>query len=262
MLTAQGVTKRYPGGAEALRGIDLTLRKGAATGLVGASGCGKSTLARILARLEKPDSGRVELYGVAVSRREYHRRVQIIFQDSCGALDPRADVAGLLFEPIENFIRPPRSERRDIANGLLRNVGLGEELLTRYPHQLSGGQRQRVAIARALAADPEYLICDEAVSSLDADMRDVILDLIGGLCRERGMGCLFITHDIASAARICGDVRVMLDGRIVDGLSADNIASGPAHPYTRELRAYAFELGKYCRRENIPGAKGAKFGGA
>ncbi|MDR0433806.1 MAG: ABC transporter ATP-binding protein, partial [Gracilibacteraceae bacterium] len=167
---------------------------------------------------------------------------------------PRATVAQALDEPLRNFDRLPRALRAERARALLRLVGLDARFLERYPHELSGGQRQRVAVARALAPSPAYLVCDEPVSSLDAETRPQILELLRSLVRARGAGCLFITHDLAAAAGICDHVSVMFAGKIVETLPADRLADLAAHPYTRSLFVYAFELERCCCTETAPAA--------
>jgi ABC-type dipeptide/oligopeptide/nickel transport system ATPase subunit len=236
---------------EALRGVDIILRRGGVTGLVGESGCGKSTLARILCGFEQPDDGSVALEP-AVPAKSFRKNVQMIFQDASGALDPKETVAQALKEPLRNFERPPRGAFARRMAELLSAVGLGAELLSRYPHQLSGGQRQRVIIARALAAKPQYLICDEPVSSLDPDIREQILSLLKSLCKGKNMGCLFISHDLAAAAEICDRVCVMFAGKIVETLPAGDLSGLAAHPYTRSLFVYAFELERCCCTDTVP----------
>jgi ABC-type dipeptide/oligopeptide/nickel transport system ATPase subunit len=253
MLSASLIYKRYAGGADALRGVSMVLRPGEITGLVGESGCGKSTFARILCGLEPPDSGAVSLER-RIHKKEFRRRVQMVFQDANGALDPKATVSQALDEPLRNFGRLPRKIRAGRMRELLHAVGLGVQFLPRYPHELSGGQRQRVVIARALAANPEYLVCDEPVSSLDAGIRSQILELLRSLVEARNTGCLFITHDLAAAAEICDRVNVMFAGRIVETLPASLLADIAAHPYTRSLFAYAFELERCCCTETVPTA--------
>ncbi|MDR1603268.1 MAG: ABC transporter ATP-binding protein [Gracilibacteraceae bacterium] len=252
MLTANSIYKRYAG-AEALRGISMVLRPGEITGLVGESGCGKTTLARILCGLTPPDSGAVSLAGCR-PKKEFRRRVQMVFQDAGGALDPKATVAQALDEPLRNFGRLPRPLRAERALELLQAVGLEARLLPRYPHELSGGQRQRVVIARALAPNPEYLVCDEPVSSLDAGIRSQILELLRSLVQGRNAGCLLITHNLAVAAQICDRVSVMFAGKIVETLPAHRLADLAAHPYTRSLFIYAFELERCCCTETVPTA--------
>ncbi|MDR2658789.1 MAG: dipeptide/oligopeptide/nickel ABC transporter ATP-binding protein [Spirochaetaceae bacterium] len=221
MLTAVNVHKTYNNGINAVRGVSIAIEKGGMVGLLGESGCGKSTLARLLCCLEQCSKGAVELDGRiyngprlqckdVFSRKEFHRKVQIIFQDSNGSLDPRMTVGEAVAEPLGNFSliyrRASRKEKRRRIGEFLERVGLDAKKAQRYPHELSGGQRQRVVIARALAADPAYLICDEPVSSLDAESRDGILALLGALREETGMGCLFISHDPDISLRMCGGI--------------------------------------------------------
>ncbi|MDR1248280.1 MAG: dipeptide/oligopeptide/nickel ABC transporter ATP-binding protein [Treponema sp.] len=228
MLAAVNVQKTY-GSLHVLRGISVEIEKGATVGLSGESGCGKSTLARLLCCLEGCDRGAVELDGVvyngprsgfpkAAPFKKFRRAVQIVFQDSGGSLDPRMTVGRILAEPLGNFsldyCRSSREERDRRGGELLERVGLDRGKALAYPHELSGGQRQRVVIARALAADPEYLICDEPVSSLDAESRDGIVKLLVSLQQETGMGCLFISHDPALTERVSSRMYVMEDGVI------------------------------------------------
>jgi ABC-type dipeptide/oligopeptide/nickel transport system ATPase subunit len=151
----------------------------------------------------------------AGSLRDFYKRVQIIFQDSSGSLDPRRTVRETLEEPLDNYQRLSRTEKRRNIMELLERVGLPGEKAKRYPHELSGGQRQRVVIARALAVNPEYLICDEPVSSLDPESRDKIADLLSTLREQNRIGCLFISHDPELTARMTDSVLVMSAGKIL-----------------------------------------------
>ncbi|GHT78833.1 hypothetical protein FACS1894130_06150 [Spirochaetia bacterium] len=223
MLAAYNVQKTYRGGVHAVQGVSLRIERGAVLGLAGESGCGKSTLARLLCCLERCDGGRVELDGVvwnAAKRggrlREFYKRVQIIFQDSSGSLDPRRTVRKTLEEPLDNYQRLSRTVKLRAVMELLERVGLPAEKIKSYPHELSGGQRQRVVIARALAVNPEYLICDEPVSSLDPESRDKIAALLTTLQTQNRMGCLFISHDPVLTARMTGSVLFMSAGKILE----------------------------------------------
>lgn len=247
MLTVRDVAKDYPNGTRALRGVSLKLEKGGILGLVGESGCGKSTLARLVCALEGFQAGEIRLDGLSYrglagrARRLLRRRVQMVFQDSGGSLDPRRTVFQTLEEPLWNYRRLPRRALREEASVLLDAAGLDRAKGARYPHELSGGQRQRVVIARALAADPDYLICDEAVSSLDGESRERILEVLTKLREEKGLGCLFITHDVMLAVRMSRKVLVMREGRIVEELDAEDAegrkALCPQDPYTQALFA-------------------------
>ncbi|MDR2392846.1 MAG: dipeptide/oligopeptide/nickel ABC transporter ATP-binding protein [Treponema sp.] len=231
MLAAINVQKTYENIRHAVRGVSITIEKGMTVGLLGESGCGKSTLARMLCCLERCDKGRVELdggvyneprfqLGKAPPLKEFRKKVQIIFQDSNGSLDPRLTVRQVIAEPLENFClvyrRASRKEKHRRIAELLEWVGLDTEKARRYPHELSGGQRQRVVIARSLAADPEYLICDEPVSSLDGESRNGIVKLLTSLQKETGMGCLFISHDPVLTRRMSDRVHSMEDGKITE----------------------------------------------
>lgn len=244
MLQATGLTKEYAGNA-VLRGVDIALRPGEITGLVGESGCGKSTLARVLCGLEKA-GGRV---GPLSHEKP---RVQLLFQDSTGALDPRASVFSILKEPLDHAgKRLSRAEKKREMLALLQSVQLGGEVLSKRPHELSGGQRQRVAIARALAARPDYLVCDEPVSSLDGDTARAITGLLREIVRGRGLGLLFISHDLAVTAALCDEICVMFAGSIVERLPAAAVARA-WHPYTRSLFSYVVEMEKCCCTNSPP----------
>ena len=227
----------------AVDGVSLSVAPGEIVGLIGESGCGKTTLARIAACLMAPDRGTVRYAGRLVSgvpereRAGFRRGVQIVFQDPVAALNPRRRAGQLVAEPLRlHPIVPPHEIAAETAR-LLGAVGLSPGLAGRRPHELSGGQRQRVAIARALALRPEILICDEPVASLDVSVRAQILNLLLGLNRARGLGILFISHDLSVVRRIARRVAVMHQGRIVETGSGAEIWHAPTHPYTRTLVA-------------------------
>jgi ABC-type dipeptide/oligopeptide/nickel transport system ATPase subunit len=231
LLAALNVQKTYDNAIHAVRGVSIEIEKGVTVGLSGESGCGKSTLARMLCCLERCDKGIVELDGSiynglrlqfknVFSLKQFRGKVQIIFQDSNGSLDPRMTVRQTLAEPLDNFSllyrRASRKEKHRRIGELLERVGLDAGKARSYPHELSGGQRQRVVIARSLAVNPEYLICDEPVSSLDAESRDGIVKLLISLRKETGMGCLFISHDPVLVMQMSSRIYVMEDGRITE----------------------------------------------
>jgi peptide/nickel transport system ATP-binding protein len=212
--------------------------------LVGNSGCGKSSLALAVLGLTKARSGRVWFDGLELNLRSerawrpLRRRLQVVFQDQWSALDPRQRVGAALREPMAlHGIGGGRGERDERAAQLLREVGLAPDLLRRLPYELSGGERQRVAIARALAVGPELLICDEAVSSLDAVARAQVLDLLGELCHRRGLACLFISHDLGVIEAVADEVAVMADGRIVEFGACERICQAAASAAGRALMA-------------------------
>ena len=235
-----GVSFRVRGGeARALDGVSVDWRRGEILGVVGESGCGKSTLARALMGLVPANGGEVELDGAAVSgRRDMARlrnRVQMIFQDPYQTLNPRQRVRRIITEPliVQDVAAAEREERVERA---MNDVGLDPERFSdRYPHQLSGGQRQRVAIAAALVLEPDGLICDEPVSMLDVSVRAQILAVLLELRRRRGLGLLFITHDLSLAWSFCDRIVVMYLGRVVEQGDAAAVIERPTHPYTQAL---------------------------
>lgn len=207
---------------DVLTGVDLQLGQGECLGLVGRSGCGKSTLGRIILGLERPDAGVVRYKGLDIaslqgpSWRDYRRNVQVVFQNFVGAVNPRMRAGDIIAEPLKNFGRTGRSRLRGRVSELLEMVGLKASDAGKLPAHCSGGQLQRVCIARAMALQPEVLILDESVSSLDMLMQAQVMDLLAKLGRELGMSCLFISHDLRVVAKLCSRAAVMRGGRIVE----------------------------------------------
>lgn len=219
----------------AVRDLSLRARPGEWLALVGPSGCGKTTTGRCLAGLQPARAGTLQLGATSYDLRTARPRpgVQLIFQDPYGSLNPRHRVSRILGEA-RRVSRHPESPAE-----LLAAVGLGADYLRRRPAHLSGGERQRVAIARSLAAAPQLLICDEAVSALDAPLRRGVLDLLDRLRRERGITLLFISHDLGAVAERADRVLVMDGGQIVERAAPADLLARPAHPLTRRLIAAA-----------------------
>ena len=247
LLELREVEKRFSAGGlfgkkrwvAALDKVSLTISRGEAVALVGESGSGKSTLARVVLRLTKPDSGAVLLDGFDVpASLAYRARVQMIFQDPFASLNPVHTVLHHLARPLLRHRKATGANVRARAESLLKTVGLepAAEMLDRHPHQLSGGQRQRVAIARALAVEPDLLVADEPTSMLDVSLRAGVLKLLRGL-KERGLGILLITHDLASARALADRIAVLNKGRIVEEGPANQVIEAPRHEYTRALLA-------------------------
>lgn len=248
LLKAEGMRVRYPRAPrDALADVSIELRRGEGLALVGESGSGKSTLGRALLRLLRGGQGTVHWIDGAASvdiatlpphaLRAWRARTGVVFQDPYASLDPRLRIVDIVAEPLRIHGRGDAASRRARATELLHAVGLGADALERYPHAFSGGQRQRIAIARALATDPALLVCDEAVSALDAHHRASILALLARLKIERGLALLFVTHDLAAAAAVCERIAVLEGGRIVEaGVTAD-VLRAPQHPHTQALLA-------------------------
>ncbi len=244
LLRAEALTMHYPRAQKpALDDVALTLHRGEGLALLGESGSGKSTLGRAVLRLLRGAQGRVWLDEIELTAlsgaalRAMRKRIGVVFQDPYASLDTRMRIGDIVSEPLRIHSLGDRAVRADKARALLLSVGLDPALARRYPHQASGGQRQRIAIARALACDPDLLVCDEAVSALDAHHRAGILHLLADLKRERGLALLFVTHDIAAAAVVAERIAVLDTGKIVEiGATADVLAH-PQHPHTRALLA-------------------------
>lgn len=227
---------------EILKGVQFAIAPGETVGLVGESGSGKSTLARTLLRLYLPTAGRITFEDRNITAlpeselRPLRARMQIIFQDSQSALNPRLTVGTALAEPFLSYRRAGTSrEARRLAAGLLERVGLEPHMADRYPHQLSGGQRQRVGIARAIALNPALVVADEIVSGLDVSVQAQILELLRSLKAETGMALVLISHDLSVVRALCERVVVMQHGRVVEEGRSQAVFEAPDHPYTRKL---------------------------
>jgi len=233
---------------KALDGVDLKIESGKTFGIVGESGCGKTTLMRTLLRLVEPTSGSVilseEIIGNEVSSnkleelgseelRSFRKQIGVVFQDPMGALNPRMLIKDIVSEPL--VIHGKTGDVRARVVELLKNVGLGEEHLYRYPHEFSGGQRQRIVIARALALDPKILVLDEPTSALDVSVQAQILNLLNDLQKKYDLTYIFISHDLSVIEYMCDRLAVMYLGRVVEEADTETLFSNPQHPYTKAL---------------------------
>ncbi|WP_104088611.1 ABC transporter ATP-binding protein [Arthrobacter sp. GMC3] len=246
ILEVRGLVKEFSlrsqgGTFRAVDNVSFSVARGTTTAVVGESGSGKTTVARIILGLEQATSGEALIDGKSITsstgqvRRALRRKVQPVFQDPYGSLDPTYSIERLIDEPLRVFKVGDAASRRARVALLLDQVALPRNVAQRRPNELSGGQRQRVAIARALALEPEMLICDEAVSALDVLVQDQILDLLAELQDGLGLSYLFITHDLAVVRQIAHQVVVMKSGMVVEDGSVEKVFMAPEADYTKEL---------------------------
>ncbi|MBR1087096.1 dipeptide ABC transporter ATP-binding protein [Bradyrhizobium manausense] len=238
----KGVFGRQTEFVYAVDGVSFEIARGETLSLVGESGCGKSTVGRAILRLFDVTSGQVILDGQRIddaapaTMRQMRRRVQVVFQDPFSSLNPRMSVRDILAEPIRNFgLAKSAIDLETRVTALMDTVRLPREALNRKPHEFSGGQRQRIGIARALAAEPELIVCDEAVSALDVSVKAQIVNLLQDLQHEFGLALLFISHDLAIVEHMTHRVAVMYLGKIVEVAPRRQIFAAPRHPYTKAL---------------------------
>jgi len=244
LLAAEGVGRTYATGGRtvrALEAVDLTVRAGRTVAVVGPSGAGKSTLARCLALHERPTTGRLELAGrdpwaeFGVDRRRLRRRVQLVLQDAATAFHPRHTVHDAVAEPLAVLDPAPAAHRRRRVAALLDEVELSTDLTHQRIDRLSGGERQRVALARALAAEPDVLVLDEALASLDLRSRARLVDLLRRLQRDRRLGFVLVSHDLAMVAEVADEVVLLADGQVVERAAPGDLLRGPRHPEARRM---------------------------
>ena len=253
LLEVRNLSKEFPVGSgglfgtstqsiKAVQDVSFTLRTGETLGLVGESGSGKTTLGRCILRLHEPTSGEVILDGTDISKlkrselQRFRRRMQVIFQDPYSSLDPRMSAGNIVGEGLLiHSLVDSRAEYRDRIRELFELVGLNPQMTDRFPHEFSGGQRQRIGIARALAVNPEFIVCDEAVSALDVSIQAQILNLLEELQDRLNLTYLFIAHDLSVVRHISDRIAVMYLGRIVEISEGDELYRNPRHPYTQAL---------------------------
>jgi oligopeptide transport system ATP-binding protein len=243
-VTEGALFRRRVASVKAVDGVSFTIERGRTLGLVGESGCGKSTTALAILRMLEPTRGRIVFEGVDVTAfdqrrmRRIRRRMQMVYQDPFGSLDPRMKVRDLIGEPlvVHGLARDRVAYRRRVDE-LMSQVGLLPDMRDRYPHEFSGGQRQRIGIARALALDPTLLLCDEPVSALDVSVQAQVVNLLMDLQEQLDLTYLFIAHDLSIVRHVSDRIAVMYLGRIVEIAGRDQLVGDPLHPYTQALLA-------------------------
>ncbi len=271
LLRAEGLERGFKGRSGllgrsstvlALRGVDFTLARGEAVGVVGESGCGKSTLARVLLHLTPASAGRVTFDGHDLAAlpkpalRALRRRMQLVFQDPFASLDPRRAIGAQIGDGLVIHHLASGAEVAAKVGALLAQVGLDPAHAGRLPHEFSGGQRQRIAIARALATNPDLLVADEPVSALDVSVQAQVVNLLKDLRTRLGLGLLFISHDLHVVRHLCDRVVVMYLGRVVEEAPAAELFANPLHPYTRSLLAATPSMHGRARPEGAGAALG------
>jgi oligopeptide/dipeptide ABC transporter ATP-binding protein len=237
----KGVFSRVVGHVKAVDNVSFHVGRGETLGLVGESGCGKTTVGRTILRLIEPTAGRISFDGhdllslTGGHLREMRRRMQIIFQDPYSSLNPRMTVLDIVGEALAIHGIAKGAEREQRVKQLLERVGLAARYVNRYPHEFSGGQRQRIGVARALALNPDFIVCDEAVSALDVSVQAQVINLLMDLREEFGLAYLFIAHDLSVVRHISHRIAVMYLGEIVETARSDDLFARPLHPYTQAL---------------------------
>ena len=238
------MNSRTAGVVRAVDDVSFAIHEGETFALVGESGCGKSTIANLILKLLDPSSGEILYRGASLAEmsaqetRNYRRNVQAVLQDPYGALNPRMRVGHIIGEPLEVH-GVPGGEREERVREALRSVGLQPTAQSQFPHEFSGGQRQRIGVARALTLNPDLIVLDEPVSSLDVSIRSQVLNLLKDIQDERGISYILISHDLASVEHMSHTIGVMYLGKLVELGDAELTCSQPQHPYTASLVAAA-----------------------
>ncbi len=269
-LEAEGLTMHYPAKTDSLGransyihaadNVSFKVPKGKTLGVVGESGCGKSTVGKMLMGILKPTSGKIIYEGNDITnlspkgRKQYLKRMQLVWQDPYSSLDPRMQAGDIIAEGIDNFgLARNNNERREMIERLMEMCGLYPDLISNYPHQFSGGQRQRICIARALSTQPEFIVCDEAVSALDVSIQAQIINLLKDLQDNLKLTYLFISHDLNIVRFISDEIIVMYLGEVVERGTTEKIYKNPAHPYTKALFSAtpAFTAAEKLKKQRI-----------
>lgn len=265
LITIDSIKKYFPvkGGTgskkvqvKAVDGVSFSIMQGETLGLVGESGCGKSSLGRCLLRLYPLTAGRILYRGEDIATipkkdmADFRRRCQMIFQDPAGCLNPRRNIRELLMEPLIIHNIGDSSEKKRMIEDIIERVGIGKHYLDRYPHEMSGGQKQRIGIARALLLKPEFIVCDEPVSALDASIQAQVLNLLNDLRNELNLTYLFISHNLSVVNYVSDRVGVMYCGKLMELADKHTLYNEAAHPYTKALIAAIPDIERSGSKEN------------
>ena len=229
---------------QALKNINIRLKKGECIGIVGESGCGKSTLARIIVGIERKTSGKIIFDNKEIEGISKTKDIQMIFQNPLSSFNPRMKIVDYMWEPLRNYFKLSKKDSIPLIKKSLMDVGLDENALEKYPHEFSGGQLQRITIARAIIIKPKLIVCDEITSALDVSVQKQILELLKKLQKDLHLSYLFIGHDLAVVQDISQKIVVMYMGEIVEELDSVDLKSKAKHPYTKLLLNSVFEIDK------------------
>ena len=229
---------------QALKNINIRLKKGECIGIVGESGCGKSTLARIIVGIERKSSGKIIFDNKEIEGISKTKDIQMIFQNPLSSFNPRMKIVDYMWEPLRNYFKLSKKDSIPFIKKSLIDVGLDENALEKYPHEFSGGQLQRITIARAIIIKPKLIVCDEITSALDVSVQKQILELLKKLQKDLDLSYLFIGHDLAVVQDISQKIVVMYMGEIVEELNSIDLKSKAKHPYTKLLLNSVFEVDK------------------
>lgn len=261
LISIRNLSKEFKGGGKTVRAVNnvsLDIYKGETLGLVGESGCGKSTLGNMLLHLHTPTSGEIYFEGQEISRlpnrevKKLYRKLQIIFQDPYSSLDAKKTIGWLIEEPLRiHKIGKNKAERDAMIKDMLDVVGMDSSYLEKYPNELSGGQRQRVAIAIALVLNPEFVVCDEAVSALDVSVQAQVLNLLKNLQKKFSLTYLFISHNLNVVSYMSDRVGIMYLGEIVELGDVEEISQNPLHPYGKALFSASLGVQKNTEKRII-----------
>ncbi len=252
----KGILSKTSGYIRAVDGVTFELQKSETIGIVGESGCGKSTLAQTILLLTEPTSGNIFFKNNDILKfnktelLDLRKKMQIVFQDPYDSLNSYHNIGQILDEPYKIHKIGSKHERRDLTSAMLEKVGLSPNIVSKYPHEFSGGQRQRIGIARALSLNPELIICDEPVSSLDVSVQAQILNLLMNLQKEFNLSYIFISHNLSVVKLMSDYILVMYLGKVVESADPETIYNNPCHPYTKLLIDSIPEFGKKLKREN------------